>query len=327
MRTKVLLAGVASALLFVLPACSTVEPDAATVNGDRIDRRDFEDLLEVYRSNEAFTSAQRVNGNIVEGDGAQSVSGSFARGVLSEMIFNLLVSQEAEARDVVVSDAARTEAELLLRGSYGDQAWEAFPEDFRADRVQETAELMALGLTLAGEEDVSAEELQARYDLDPDAFALRCMSHILLGSEADAEAVKGELDAGANFGDTAVARSTDPSAAQNRGELGCYGSDEAQLDQDFLAAAFDAEVGEVTEPVETSFGWHLILVTEEQPQSYEEAAERVKRGVFSSLGGPLSEVLQPAQGAAEVSVDPRYGVWDEQGFFVREGPTTGVAAP
>ena len=88
-----------------------------------------------------------------------------------------------------------------------------------------------------------------------------CASHILLETVEDAEAAKAELDAGADFAELAVERSTGPSGPSG-GDLGCFGR--GQMVGPFEEAAFAAEVGVPTGPVETQFGQHLILVSERQ---------------------------------------------------------------
>lgn len=76
---------------------------------------------------------------------------------------------------------------------------------------------------------------------------------------AQAEALKAEIDGGAEFADVARASSECPSAAQG-GDLGPFGR--GAMVPGFENAAFDLEVGEVSGPVETEFGYHLIHRTE-----------------------------------------------------------------
>ena len=83
--------------------------------------------------------------------------------------------------------------------------------------------------------------------------------HILLATEAEAQAVLAEAKkAGMDFQKLAEVRSKDPSAKNNRGDLGFFARE--QYDPGFVDAAFGAKVGEIVGPVKSAFGYHVIKV-------------------------------------------------------------------
>ena len=84
-------------------------------------------------------------------------------------------------------------------------------------------------------------------------------SHILLETEEEAAAVKEELDAGAGFAELARERSTGPSGP-NGGSLGWFG--EGMMVPEFQEAVSGLEPGEVSEPFQTQFGWHVAKLNE-----------------------------------------------------------------
>jgi peptidyl-prolyl cis-trans isomerase C len=104
-------------------------------------------------------------------------------------------------------------------------------------------------------------------------------SHILVDSEDKAKALLAEIEAGADFASVAAANSTDGSA-QAGGDLGWFGL--GMMVEPFEAAVVAARVGKVTGPVQTEFGFHLILVTEtrnsEKPQ-LETVRAQIEAGV------------------------------------------------
>ncbi|HLO77516.1 MAG TPA: peptidylprolyl isomerase [Magnetospirillum sp.] len=97
--------------------------------------------------------------------------------------------------------------------------------------------------------------------------------HILVKSEDAAKEVIAELKKGADFAETAKAKSTDPSAKQNGGDLG-YFTKEDMVPQ-FAEAAFAMHPGELSQtPVQSQFGWHVIKLEDRRmatPPTFEQA--------------------------------------------------------
>lgn len=83
-------------------------------------------------------------------------------------------------------------------------------------------------------------------------------SHILVSTEKEANDLLNEIKNGADFADVAQLKSLCPSG-QNGGDLGFFGK--GMMVKEFEDAAFSLEVGQISEPVKTQFGWHLIQLT------------------------------------------------------------------
>lgn len=110
---------------------------------------------------------------------------------------------------------------------------------------------------------VTDEALQAAYDArfaDAAPMMEYSAAHILVATEEEALALKAELDDGADFATLAKARSTDTGSGQNGGDLGWFGI--GAMVKPFEDAVVAAEVGQVTAPIQSDFGFHLILVKE-----------------------------------------------------------------
>lgn len=86
-------------------------------------------------------------------------------------------------------------------------------------------------------------------------------SHILVKTEEEAINLKERILAGEAFETIAAENSACPSS-RNGGDLGFFGR--GQMVKEFENAAFDLNVGEISDPVRTNFGWHLILVTDKE---------------------------------------------------------------
>ena len=80
-------------------------------------------------------------------------------------------------------------------------------------------------------------------------------SHILVSSLEQAQALKTQITEGADFADLARAHSSCPSKQQG-GNLGPFGR--GMMVKPFEDAAFGLDVGGLSDPVQTQFGWHLI---------------------------------------------------------------------
>lgn len=85
--------------------------------------------------------------------------------------------------------------------------------------------------------------------------------HILVKTAAEAKEIKKAVDEGGNFEYYARVYSLCPSG-RNNGDLGYFGK--GQMVREFEKAAFTTPVGEVSNPVYTQFGWHLIKVLDKK---------------------------------------------------------------
>lgn len=85
-------------------------------------------------------------------------------------------------------------------------------------------------------------------------------SHILVEQEAKAQELAAEIEGGADFAELAGANSSDPGSAANGGSLGWFGA--GQMVPEFDAAVAELDVGEVSEPIKSQFGWHIIKLDE-----------------------------------------------------------------
>ncbi len=104
-------------------------------------------------------------------------------------------------------------------------------------------------------------------------------AHILVETEEEAAAIKADLDKGADFAKTAMLKSTGPSGP-NGGDLGWFGL--GAMVPEFEAAVITLEAGQVSDPVQTQFGWHVILLNEKR-QSAAPDFEAVRQELVSQL--------------------------------------------
>jgi len=165
--------------------------------------------------------------------------------------------------------------------------------------------------------NVTEEDVSAFYRDHPDSFRSNEQvraSHILLRVEATAPeedrsqkrlelaALKGQIDKGADFGQLASDHSDCPSKARG-GDLGYF--ERGKMVKPFEDAAFEMKVGDVSEIVETQFGYHLIKVTDHQdPRTapFEEVKGQIENMLSRQARDKVvSEYLAQLRGSAEIT--------------------------
>ncbi len=161
--------------------------------------------------------------------------------VLAFLIDMKIVAKAAEDKKIADSDdfkkrLAFTRNRLLMDNLLGQEGKTAATDDAMKKVYEDAAK------QISGEQEVHAR-------------------HILVETEDEAKAVKAELDKGADFAELAKKKSKDPGASDG-GDLGFFTKD--QMVPEFSEAAFKLQPGQVSDPVKTQFGWHIIKVEEKR---------------------------------------------------------------
>jgi peptidyl-prolyl cis-trans isomerase C len=125
--------------------------------------------------------------------------------------------------------------------------------------------------------------------------------HILVATEAEAKEVKERLMKGEDFATVAQEKSKDPSA--EGGDLGFFGR--GQMLKPFEDAAFALKVGEISDPVQTQFGWHIIKVEEKRTRPLP-TFDQVKDTIISQLTSQKAkDTLKQLHDTAKIEIiDP-----------------------
>ena len=164
------------------------------------------------------------------------------------------------------------------------------PEKLRIDYIELSLDSIKQNI------DVSEEDIEARYQENLASYTspeFRGASHILIASSDEAEdaealakinAIRGRILAGESFVELAGELSEDPVSAADGGSLGEVGR--GDMVPTFESALYSLALDELSEPVKTAFGWHLIQVNsiaDGEVQSYDsvksELADEIKSGL------------------------------------------------
>ena len=159
------------------------------------------------------------------------------------------------------------------------------------------------------------EAIQAAYDAEygsAEPSTEYNASHILVETEEEATAIRQELEDGADFADVAREKSTGPSGPSG-GSLGWFG--EGQMVAPFEEAVKALEPGQISDPIETQFGWHVITLLETRDKAIPtleevrpQLAEQVQRAAVEERIAEMTDeasVERKADGLSpEVLNDP-----------------------
>jgi len=105
--------------------------------------------------------------------------------------------------------------------------------------------------------------------------------HILVETEEQAKELKAKLDKGADFAQLAKENSKDPGSKDDGGNLGYFGH--GQMVPQFEEVVFKLKKGEVSAPVKTQFGWHLVKLEDsrtKQPPAFEIVKDRIAQSLL-----------------------------------------------
>jgi parvulin-like peptidyl-prolyl isomerase len=125
--------------------------------------------------------------------------------------------------------------------------------------------------------------------------------HILVDTEEEAQEIYQLLQEGADFAELARTRSKDTGSGANGGDLGWFGP--GAMVPEFEQAAFGLEVGEISEPVQSEFGYHIIqLIARQELPVTDSQYEQKKQQI-------LEDWLTAARESADITT---YEVWKER---------------
>lgn len=179
-------------------------------------------------------------------------------------------------------------------------------------KVSEFEKLTLVALSLKKEVDdkvkVSEDEVRAFYDENKDKFTVGTQvkaSHILVKTEEEAEKARERIMNGEKFETVAKEVSIDKGSAEKGGDLGFFGR--GRMVPEFERAALSLKTGEISAPVKTRFGYHIIKQTDVKmgdPASYEQSKEAIRRELINQKRKKyFEELIDTLKAESEISTD------------------------
>lgn len=205
--------------------------------------------------------------------------------VLDSLIEQKVISKEAAKQNIKVTDK-EINAELEnLKSQYGGE--DALNQALASSGVKLSELKKDLKTNIEAKKMVEStinikdSEMKSYFDQNKDSLATEAQvkaSHILVADEKTAKEVKAKLDKGEDFAKLAKEYSTDTASKSNGGDLGYF--KKGDMVEAFANQAFSMKVNEVSDPVKTEYGYHIIKVTgkkEAQKATYENSKAKIKQ--------------------------------------------------
>jgi peptidyl-prolyl cis-trans isomerase C len=251
---------IAAAMLAALPAPAGAQSDPviAKVNG-----------VEVRQSDLAMAEE-----DVGQNPQLQALTGDARRDYLLNYLSDVILAAKA-AEDKKIADSKEFKGrlafirnKLLMETLLQDVGKAAVTPDATKKAYEEAVKQMS-----------SEQEVRAR--------------HILVATEDEAKAVLAEIKKGTDFAELAKQKSKDPGAAAEGGDLGYFVKE--QMVPEFAAVAFKLDKGQVSDPVKTQFGWHIIKVEDKRTKPvppFEQVKDQVETYVQRKAQADFIHKLQ-----------------------------------
>ncbi|HYJ61422.1 MAG TPA: peptidylprolyl isomerase [Actinomycetota bacterium] len=310
-------------LLLGLAACSDPPDDAAATVGEA--EVSVADVALVSRVLRAVDSLQQSACGQVEADGDTPEAACNRVSLGLGIQFRLAESYAAE-HELSVTDAELDEAAAAFDENFGREELEAalttngstyeeFRQVLRSSLLQQA---VARALVV---DELGEDGLRQAYDDSAVDHTILQVDHILLETEEEAREIYDEMTAPGtsreDFLSAAERASIDPSVAENRGSL--PSTPASGFVAEFSAAAMVLAPGEISEPVETEFGWHVIRLEDAQVTPYRE----VREDLLASRAGPtFATWMRTFVDDGAIEVNPRFGALDPQTLQIQRVRST-----
>ncbi|ALQ66784.1 peptidylprolyl isomerase [Bacillus cereus] len=218
-----------------------------------------------------------------------------------KQVLNNMVMEKVLIKNYKVEDKEVDKKYDEMKKQYGDQFDTLLKQQGIKEETLKTGVRAQLAQEKAIEKTITDKELKENYK--PEIKA----SHILVKDEATAKKVKEELGQGKSFEELAKQYSEDTGSKEKGGDLGYFTS--GKMVKEFEDAAYKLKKDEVSEPVKSQFGYHIIKVTDIKEQKpFDEVKGDIKKDLVQKKAQDaqfMNDLMMKEIKAADVKVDDK----------------------
>ncbi|PFB30024.1 peptidylprolyl isomerase [Bacillus cereus] len=220
------------------------------------------------QKNSSATVATATDSAITKSDFEKQLKDRYGKDMLYEMM-----AQDVITKKYKVSDDDVDKEVQKAKNQYGDQ----FTAVLENNRLKDEADFknqikFKLAMNEAIKKSVTEKDVKDHYK--PEIKA----SHILVSDENEAKEIKKKLDAGASFEELAKQESQDLLSKDKGGDLGYFNS--GRMAPEFETAAYKLKVGQISNPVKSPNGYHIIKLTDKKDlQPYDEVKDSIRKNL------------------------------------------------
>jgi foldase protein PrsA len=227
----------------------------------------------------------KVDGEAISKDELYDVMvEQYGAATVEQIIADKIVASEAKKEKVSITDEELNEEVDKLKESYGGE--EVFNQMLESNNTtvdvlkEDLKNYLTIRKLLEPQIEITVEELQTYFEENKDAFGEAEQvkaSHILVADETTAKDIKQKLADGADFAELAKEYSTDEGTKESGGELGFFAK--GTMVTEFDDVAFTLPVNEISDPVKTEYGYHIIKVEEKKEAkeaNFDDSKEEIK---------------------------------------------------
>ncbi|MBM6648093.1 peptidylprolyl isomerase PrsA [Bacillus sp. RIT 809] len=218
------------------------------------------------QKNDSATIATTTNSTITKSDFEKQLKDRYGKDMLYEMVAQDVITKKYK----VSNDAVDKEVEKA-KDQYGEQ----FKATLENNRLKDEEDFknqirFKLSLNEAIKQSVTEKDVKDHYK--PEIKA----SHILVSDENEAKEIKKKLDTGTSFEELAKQESQDILSKDNGGDLGYFGA--GKMTPEFEKAAYKLKVGQISNPVKSPNGYHIIKLTDKKDlKPYDKVKDSIRK--------------------------------------------------
>ncbi len=220
------------------------------------------------QKNDSDTVATATDSTITKSDFEKQLKDRYGKDMLYEMI-----AQDVITKKYKVSDDDVDKELQKAKNQYGDQFKNVLKNNGLKDEADFKNQIkFKLAMNEAIKKSITEKDVKDHYK--PEIKA----SHILVSDENEAKEIKKKLDAGASFEELAKQESQDLLSKEKGGDLGYFNS--GRMAPEFETAAYKLKVGQISNPVTSPNGYHIIKLTDKKElKPYDEVKDSIRKNL------------------------------------------------